>query len=48
MDEDFNWKAIKQSPVMDNVEDMREDSKERDEYRLEDREKKSNREELME
>lgn len=35
LDENFNWKAVKQSPVMDNVEDMRKDSKERDEYRLE-------------
>jgi hypothetical protein len=40
MDEDFNWKAVEQSPVMDNVEDMRKDSKERDEDRLENREKK--------
>ena len=39
MDEDFNWKAVDQSPVMDNVEDMRKDSKERDEDRLENREK---------
>ena len=39
MDEDFNWKAVEQSPVMDNVEDMRKDSKERDKDRLENREK---------
>jgi len=42
MDEDFNWKAVKQSPVMDNVEDMIKDSKERDEDRLENREKQKN------
>ena len=39
MDEDFNWEAVEQSPVMDNVEDMRKDSKERDEDRLKNREK---------
>jgi len=39
-DKDFNWEAVKESPKMDNVEDMLKDSKERDEYRLENREKK--------
>ncbi len=38
-DKDFDWKALKQSPEMDNVEDMLRDSKEQDEYRLENREK---------
>ena len=37
-DEDFDWKALEASPVMDNKEDMIEESKERDEYRLENRE----------
>jgi len=38
-DEKFNWKAIKESPQIDNVEDMYRESKEQDEYRLENREK---------
>jgi len=38
-DETFNWRALDSSPVIDNVEDMIRDSKERDEHRLEDREK---------
>lgn len=39
-DKDFDWKAIKNSPDMDDVHDMMKESKERDEYRMEDREKK--------
>lgn len=39
-DETFDWSAIKESPQIDNVEDMIRESKEQDEYRLEDREKK--------
>jgi len=38
-DEDFNWKALEESPVMDNQEDMIRESKEKDEYRLNNREK---------
>jgi DNA-binding beta-propeller fold protein YncE len=38
-DEKFNWKAIKESPQIDNVEDMLRESKERDEFRLENQEK---------
>lgn len=38
-DENFDWKAIEESPQLDNVEDFIRDSKEKDEYRLEDREK---------
>ena len=38
-DEKFDWKALGESPIIDNPEDMLEESKERDEYRLEDREK---------
>lgn len=41
-DEQFDWKALEESPQLDNVQDFIDDSKERDEYRLEDREKKSN------
>jgi YVTN family beta-propeller protein len=37
-DEEFDWEALEDSPEMDNVQDFIEDSKERDEYRLEDRE----------
>ncbi len=39
-DEKFDWKAVKESPKIDNPEDMLRDSKEQDKYRLEDREKK--------
>jgi DNA-binding beta-propeller fold protein YncE len=42
LDEKFNWKALHQSPKIDNVKDMFRESKERDEYRLENREKKKN------
>ena len=38
-DEKFNWKAVTESPQIDNVEDMYRESKEQDEYRLENREK---------
>jgi len=39
-DEKFDWKAIQESPQIDNVEDMIRESKEQDEDRLENREKK--------
>ena len=39
-DEDFDWKAVEESPLIDNMEDMVRESKEQDEYRLENREKK--------
>ena len=39
-DEEFNWKALEESPQLDHVEDMFKESKERDEDRLENREKK--------
>jgi len=38
-DENFDWKALEESPIMDNKEDMIRESKEKDEYRLENREK---------
>lgn len=38
-DEKFDWKAVKESPQIDNVQDMFRESKEQDEYRLENREK---------
>lgn len=41
-DEKFDWQALEESPELDNVKDFIDDSKEQDEYRLEDREKKEN------
>ena len=38
-DENFDWKALDESPVMDNKEDMIGKSKEEDEWRLQNREK---------
>lgn len=40
-DENFDWKALEESPVMDDKEDMIRESKEQDEYRLENRERKN-------
>lgn len=40
-DEKFDWKAVKESPKIDNVEDMFRESKEQDKDRLENREKRS-------
>lgn len=39
-DEKFNWKALDESSEIDNVSDMIRDSKEKDEFRLENRKKK--------
>jgi hypothetical protein len=39
LNEKFDWKAVEDSPKIDNVEDMLKNSKEQDEYRLENREK---------
>ena len=38
-DKEFDWKALKNSPEIDNEEDMLKESKEQDEYRLKNREK---------
>lgn len=38
-DEKFDWKALEESPVIDNPTDMLRESKEKDKDRLEDREK---------
>jgi hypothetical protein len=38
-DENFDWKALKEAPELDNKEDMLRESKEKDEFRLENREK---------
>lgn len=40
-DEKFDWKALKESPKIDNPEDMLRESKEQDKFRLENREKKN-------
>ncbi len=40
-DENFDWKSLEESPELDNVQDFIDDSKEQDEYRLEDREKEN-------
>ena len=40
-DEKFDWKAVEESPQMDDIEDMIQESKEKDEFRLENREKKN-------
>lgn len=40
LDEKFDWDAVKNSPLIDDVEDMQEDQKEKPEYRLEDQKKK--------
>lgn len=39
-DEDFNWKTLRESPEIDNLEDMIRESKEQDKDRLENRERK--------
>jgi hypothetical protein len=38
-DENFNWQAVEESPIMVNEEDLIRESKERGEYRLENRER---------
>lgn len=40
-DEKFDWKAVKNTPKIDNVKDMFRESKEQDKDRLENREKKN-------
>lgn len=40
LDEKFDWKAVKESPKIDDEKDMLQESKEKDEYRIENREKK--------
>ena len=40
LDEKFDWEAVKQSPLIDDVNDMQQDQKEKKEYRLEDQKKK--------
>jgi hypothetical protein len=40
LDEKFDWKALKESPLIDDVEDMQTDQKEKKEYRTEDQKRK--------
>jgi DNA-binding beta-propeller fold protein YncE len=40
LDEKFDWNAIKESPLIDDVDDMQDDQKEKPEYRLEDQKRK--------
>ena len=40
LDENFDWKAVKESPLIDDVKDMQNDQKEKKEYRLEDQKRK--------
>ena len=40
LDENFDWEAVKQTPLIDDVNDMQDDQKEKKEYRLEDQKKK--------
>jgi len=39
LDEDFDWKAVRESREIDNVQDMIWDQKEREEHRIEDQKK---------
>lgn len=40
MDEKFDWEALKESPLIDDIKDMPNDQKEKKEYRLEDQKRK--------
>jgi YVTN family beta-propeller protein len=40
MDEKFDWEALKESPLIDDVKEMPNDQKEKKEYRLEDQKRK--------
>lgn len=40
LDEKFDWEAVKESPLLDDVKDMPNDQKEKKEYRLEDQKRK--------
>jgi len=40
LDENFDWEAVKESPLLDDVKDMPNDQKEKKEYRLEDQKRK--------
>jgi len=40
LDENFDWEAVKETPLIDDVNDMQDDQKEKKEYRLEDQKRK--------
>jgi YVTN family beta-propeller protein len=40
LDEKFDWKAVKESPLIDDMKDMQNDQKEKKEYRLEDQKRR--------
>lgn len=40
LDENFDWEAVKETPLLDDVNDMQIDQKEKKEYRLEDQKRK--------
>jgi hypothetical protein len=40
LDENFDWEAVKETPLIDDVKDMQIDQKEKKEYRLEDQKRK--------
>jgi hypothetical protein len=40
LDEKFDWKALEESPVIDNPQDMQNDQKEKKEYRIGDQKRK--------
>ena len=40
LDENFDWEALKESPLIDDVNEMQDDQKEKPEYRLEDQKRK--------
>ncbi len=40
LDEKFDWEAVKNTPLLDDVNEMQDDQKEKKEYRLEDQKRK--------
>jgi YVTN family beta-propeller protein len=40
LDENFDWEAVKETPLIDDINDMQDDQKEKPEYRLEDQKRK--------
>ena len=40
LDENFDWNAVRQTPLIDDINDMQDDQKEKKEYRLEDQQRK--------
>jgi len=40
LDEKFDWEAVKESPLIDDIKEMPNDQKEKPEYRLEDQKRR--------